>query len=137
VAPETRVVERGSAPVPRADLLRIPGLGGLLKRRWIRPALQLPLFLLAAVLVLHGFFGPQLAPKNLATVLTWVHFRGLLVFVLLAAGNLFCLGCPLLLPRELARKQRAPPRAFPPALWASCSPTSCSTCGPRRPGRLR
>ena len=23
-------------------------------------------------LVLHGLFGPQLAPKNLATVLTWV-----------------------------------------------------------------
>jgi polyferredoxin len=85
------------------DLLRVPFLGRLLRWRGVRVLLQVPLFLLSAVLVLHGLYGPDLAPKNLATVVTWVHYRGLLVLVLLAAGNLFCLACPFLLPREIAR----------------------------------
>jgi hypothetical protein len=89
---------------PGFDLLRVPLVGALLRRRHARLLSQLPLFALAAVLVLHGLFGPDLAPKNLATLLTWVHYRGLLVLVLLAAGNLFCLACPLLLARDLSRR---------------------------------
>ena len=86
------------------DLLRLPLLGRALRWRGARLVFQIPLFFLAAVLVWHGFYGPDLAPKNLATVVTWVHYRGLLVLVLLVVGNLFCLGCPFLLPRELARR---------------------------------
>src|SRR4051812_11785235 len=88
----------------RLDLLRVPLLGRFLRWRHVRLGMQLPLFALALVLVLHGLYGPDLAPKNLATVLTWVHYRGALVLVLLIAGNFFCLGCPFLLPRELARR---------------------------------
>jgi polyferredoxin len=96
---------RGSGgAVPAVDLLRLPVLGRFLRWRWSRTILQVPLFLLAAVLVWHGLFGPELAPKNLATLLTWVHFRGLLVLVLLVAGNFFCMGCPLLLSRDFARR---------------------------------
>jgi hypothetical protein len=65
------------------------------------------------VLVLHGLYGPDLAPKNLATLVTWVHYRGLLVLILLAAGNFFCLACPLLLPRELARRWFRPVLNWP------------------------
>ena len=54
--------------------------------------------------IVDGFFGPTLAPKNLATVLTWVHFRGALVLVLLCAGNFFCLACPFMLVRTAARR---------------------------------
>jgi hypothetical protein len=79
-------------------------------------ALQVPLGLLALVLVLHGLFGPQLAPKNLATLLVWVHWRGALVIGLLLVGNVFCMGCPLLLPRELARRFFAPVRRLPRSL---------------------
>ena len=43
-------------------------------------------------MILHGLLGPTLAPKNLSTVLTWVHFRGALVLVLLCAGNFFLSG---------------------------------------------
>jgi hypothetical protein len=89
---------------PAMDLLRLPLLGPLLRWRRVRLALQVPLFLLAGVLVLHGLYGPDLAPKNLATLVTWVHYRGLLVLVLLVAGNFFCFACPFLLPRELARR---------------------------------
>lgn len=33
----------------------------------------------AGVLVFQGLFGPDFAPRNLATVGVWVHWRGLLI----------------------------------------------------------
>jgi hypothetical protein len=107
---------------PPFDLLRVPLLGSLLRRRHARTALQIPLFVLAALMILHGLWGPQLAPKNLATTLTWVHFRGALVLVLLLAGNFFCLACPFMLPRNLARRFVRPRRNWPRLLrnkWLS------------------
>ncbi|HET6979871.1 MAG TPA: hypothetical protein VFI24_26300 [Pyrinomonadaceae bacterium] len=95
------------------DLLRVPIVGALLTYRHARTLLQIPLFLIAIAMVLHGLFGPQLAPKNLATTYTWVHFRGALVFVLLLAGNFFCLACPFMLVRNLARKFFRPVRNWP------------------------
>ncbi|MFN2186247.1 MAG: FesM, partial [Anaerolineae bacterium] len=76
------------------DLVELPGLGRFLRWRHARAALAFPLLFLAALMVFDGLLGPQLAPKNLATVLTWVHYRGLVVLALLLAGNLFCLACP-------------------------------------------
>ena len=73
-------------------------------------------------MILHGLFGPQLAPKNLATTLTWVHVRGALVLVLLLAGNFFCMACPFMLPRNLARRIVRPRRNWPRPLrnkWLS------------------
>ena len=67
-------------------------------------------------MILHGLFGPSLAPKNLATALTWLHFRGVLVLVLLAAGNFFCLACPFMLVRNAARKLFRPRLNWPRAL---------------------
>lgn len=75
--------------------------------------MQLPLFVLAIVMIVQGLAGPQLAPRNLSTLLTWVHYRGALVLVLLAAGNLFCMACPLMLPRELARRFFKPVLRWP------------------------
>jgi len=100
-------VETVSAPrLPRSgfDALRLPGIGRFLRWRHSRTAMQVPLFVLALAMIVHGLFGPRLAPKNLATVLTWVHYRGVLVAMLLLAGNLLCMGCPLMLPRNLARR---------------------------------
>lgn len=95
------------------DLLRVPLIGGLLKHKHARTLLQIPLFLISIAMILHGLFGPQLAPKNLATTFTWVHFRGALVFVLLLAGNFFCLACPFMLVRNFARKFFRPVRNWP------------------------
>jgi polyferredoxin len=58
----------------------------------------------AIAMIVHGLFGPTLAPKNLATTMSWVHFRGVLVLVLLCAGNLFCMACPFMLVRQWARR---------------------------------
>lgn len=98
------------------DVLRLPGLGRLLKWRWGRLVLQMPFLLAAALLIYDGFTGPRLAAQNLATVAPWVHYRGLLVVVLLLAGNLFCMACPFTLPRTLAKRLSLRPRRFPRAL---------------------
>jgi ferredoxin len=82
----------------------MPILGKLLGWRYVRPVLQLPLLIVSALMILHGLFGPSLAPKNLATTLSWLHFRGVLVLILLCAGNFFCLACPFMLVRQFARK---------------------------------
>jgi hypothetical protein len=84
--------------------------------------MQIPLLLVSIAMILHGLLGPSLAPKNLATTLTWVHFRGVLVLVLLCAGNFFCLACPFMLVRELARRFFKPQLNLPRRLrnkWLS------------------
>lgn len=84
--------------------------------------MQVPAFLVAVAMIVHGFVGPQLAPRNLATLLTWVHYRGALVLALLAGGNLFCMACPFMLPRELARRFFKPVLRWPRRLrnkWLS------------------
>jgi cytochrome c oxidase assembly factor CtaG len=92
-----------SAVPPPADVLRVPVLGRFLRWRHARLALQLPLAVLAGLLILDGLRGPQIGPMNLAGVLPWIHWRGLVILTLLAAGNLFCMACPFLLPRTIAR----------------------------------
>lgn len=106
----------GAEPPPRTDLLRFPFLGRFLRWRHARLMLQLPLLLLAGLLVVDGIVGPDVAPLNLAGVLPWIHWRGLLVLALLAIGNLFCLACPFLLPRMLARKLYLPSHTWPRSL---------------------
>jgi hypothetical protein len=69
--------------------LRVPVIGSLLKQRHARTLFQIPVFIISAAMIVHGLFGPQLAPKNLATTFTWVHFRGALVLVLLLRGTSF------------------------------------------------
>ena len=98
------------------DVLQWPLVGRLLRWRHARTSLQLVLLAAAAVVVLHGLFGPDIAPGNLATVLTWVHYRGLLVIALLAAGNFFCAGCPFVLVRDWGRRLHAPARLWPKRL---------------------
>jgi cytochrome c oxidase assembly factor CtaG/polyferredoxin len=116
-------------PVPRAlmarnaaekawDLLRVPLIGPILRYRYFRRSIQILMLLLAVAVVVDGFFGPQVAPMNLAGVLPWTYWRGLAVIALLAAGNLFCMACPFTLPRDLARKFVTPLFRWPGRLRA-------------------
>lgn len=100
-------------PGSRFDLLKTPVIGRFLRWRPGRMVLQALTLLLSLVMIAHAFFGPDLAPKNLAALLTWVHFRGLVVLVLLFAGNFFCMACPFTLPRELARRWMPPRWKWP------------------------
>jgi polyferredoxin len=91
-------------------------IGAVLRWRHARTSLQLVSLLVAALLVVHGLSGSQIAPDNLATVVTWVHYRGLLVVALLAAGNFFCTGCPFVLVRDAGRRLRRPALRWPARL---------------------
>jgi ferredoxin len=85
-------------------------LGRYFKWRYARVALQIPLLLLALIVIYDGLRGPQVGAMNLAGVLPWIHWRGIIILGLLVAGNVFCMGCPFMLPRTLARR-------FLPANW--------------------
>jgi len=109
-------VRRTLGRIPRLvgrDLLRAPLLGAFLRWRHARSAMQTLTLLLAALILYDGFFGPQLAPQNLAGVLPWVHCRGFVVLALLLAGNIFCMACPFMLPRRLAKRLFPASRPWP------------------------
>jgi len=95
------------------DLLHVPLLGRFLKWRHARLALQMPVMALAGVVILDGLHGPQVGPMNLAGVVPWIHWRGLLILGLLALGNVFCMACPFTLPRTLARRWLPQGRHWP------------------------
>ncbi len=98
------------------DLLRAPGIGPVLRWRHTRTVLQALCLAVAALLILDGLFGPQVAPRNLAGVLPWVHWRGFVVLALLVAGNLFCMACPFMLPRRIAKRFGPANRPWPAPL---------------------
>lgn len=110
----------GFVDQPRGfDLLSLPGVRRFVRWRYARFALQLPLLLLVLFVLVDGFTGRQVAPRNVATTAVWLHYRGLLVFGLALVGNLFCAACPLMLTRGPARfLERLLPRklAWPRAL---------------------
>ena len=93
-----------AAEPPAFDLMRLPLLRHLFHWRHLRTVLQIPLLIVSIAMILEGLLGPSVAPTNLATTLSWVHFRGALVLVLLCAGNFFCLACPFMLVRNIARR---------------------------------
>ena len=95
------------------DLLRVPLLGRFLRWRHARLSLQVPLLLLAGLIVYDGFRGPPVGAMNLAGVLPWIHWRGLVILGLLAAGNVFCMACPFMVPRTLARRWLPQGRSWP------------------------
>ncbi len=94
----------GSAPAQRLDLLRLPLLGALLRARYGRMALQSISFVLAALVIADGFRGPRMSAMNLAGILPWTYVRAFGVVGLLVLGNVFCMACPFMLPRELGHR---------------------------------
>lgn len=100
-----------SAPAAKLDLLSLAFLGRILSWTKFRYAAQLVMLLLALVVVVDGLFGPQMTAMNLAGVLPWTHWRGLMVLALLALGNVFCFACPFNFARQLGRRML-------PARWS-------------------
>jgi cytochrome c oxidase assembly factor CtaG/polyferredoxin len=99
-----KIHSRKQSKPTKPDLLFLPLVGRLLRWPHFRRCAQLLMFLLAVITVTDGLFGPQTAPMNLAGVLPWTHWRGLMVLALLAAGNIFCFACPFNFARELGRR---------------------------------
>jgi polyferredoxin len=97
----------------RIDVLQWPVIGAYLRWRHARTAFQLVLLVIALLVVADGLFAARIDPTDFATTITWVHYRGLLVVALLAAGNLFCSGCPFVLVRDAGRRFAPPRFTFP------------------------
>ena len=98
------------------DLLVVPILGRFLRASISRRFLQAVLLVIAIVVMADGFFGPQISSSNLAGVLPWNYWRALTVVALLAAGNIFCMACPFMLPREVGRRLGVRQRDWPRVL---------------------
>jgi len=91
-------------PAQRFDLLRLPLIGRLLRARYGRMALQSAAFVTAVLVIADGFTGHPMGAMNLAGVLPWTYVRAFGVIALLVLGNIFCMSCPFMLPRELGHR---------------------------------
>lgn len=77
---------------------------------------QFLLLVATVLLIAEGLWGNPFAPKNLATQFVWVHYRGILVFILLLLGNYFCMSCPFIFVRNALRVFHSPKRLWPKKL---------------------
>lgn len=107
---------RANSARQRLDLLRLPLVGRFLRWRRARLVMQLSALALAVVIAVDGICGPQASPMNLAGVLPWIHWRAIVVFGLVAIGNVSCMACPFTLPRSLARRWLPSGRSWPARL---------------------
>jgi cytochrome c oxidase assembly factor CtaG len=104
--------KRDAAKPASLDLFSLPIVGPILGWPHFRRVAQGLMFLLALIIIIDGFFGPQIGPMNLAGVMPWTHWRGLSVIALLAVGNILCMACPFTFVRNVGR-------CLLPAGWAS------------------
>ncbi len=114
---------------PRVVLRRVPRREprfsmASVKLPIVRRVAQVAMLLLAVAVMADGFFGPQVAPLNLAGVLPWIHWRALSIVALLAVGNLFCMACPFMFVRDLARRVLPAGRRWPRWLRTKWLPTT-------------
>ncbi|HTA31061.1 MAG TPA: cytochrome c oxidase assembly protein [Candidatus Cybelea sp.] len=107
---QSAVTERGF------DLLSVPVVGGFLRAQSSRRAVQATLLVIAIAVIADGLFGPQVSSMNLAGVLPWTYWRALVVVILLAAGNFFCMACPFMLVRDGGRRLGLRQHTWPQAL---------------------
>ncbi|HET6218109.1 MAG TPA: cytochrome c oxidase assembly protein, partial [Acidobacteriaceae bacterium] len=105
--PATSEISRGNIVIPpprRFDLLQLPLIGALLRARYGRMVLQSVAFVAAVLVIADGFLGRPMGAMNLAGILPWTYVRAFGVIALLVLGNIFCLSCPFMLPRELGHR---------------------------------
>ena len=113
--PALHVLQPLPAARKRFDLLRVPWIGGLLRSRYGRMSLQAVTLLISAMVIAHGFLGHPMGSMNLAGVVPWNYARVFGVAALILFGNLFCMACPFMLPRELGHRLGLATHAWP--LW--------------------
>ena len=98
--------QRFHITVPERQMVRVasnkPALLSKLPR--LRRPMQIGMLLLAILLMVDGWFGPQVTALNLAGILPWIHWRALSLMALLLVGNFFCMTCPFTLVRDIGRK---------------------------------
>ena len=111
--PAFRILQPVSLKKPRWDLLRVPVVGAWLRSRYGRMAMQSVSLAVAAIVITHGLTGHQMGSMNLAGVVPWNYVRAGGVVALILFGNLFCMACPFMLPRELGHRLGLATHAWP------------------------
>ncbi len=92
-----RVGERAarSADRPdRFDLLSIPLIGAAFRSRVFRFVLQAVVVALFLLIIAAGLWGHQNPALNIAPILTWTIWWGMLIILILFAGKAWCYVCP-------------------------------------------
>lgn len=79
----------------RMDILRLPGIGRLLRWRWLQPIIEVPMLLIFVLVIIVGIWGTQEPSQNLATMLIWVYWWSLVIFSFIFVGRIWCMVCPL------------------------------------------
>jgi polyferredoxin len=108
--------------IGEVDTLATLRIGGIFRSKFGRFIPQLSIAMVAFLIIYDGLTGPQLAPRNSATIISWVIFRGLIILTLIFAGNFFCMACPFALTRTIARKLSIAGNRWPQVLrnkWIS------------------
>ncbi|MBI3030321.1 MAG: 4Fe-4S binding protein [Candidatus Rokubacteria bacterium] len=95
------------------NLLDVGWLRRLLTSPAFQPALQIPLLLLMAIVVLVGFADVQDGGVNLATKLTWTIWWAGIIFTFFLVGRVWCLACPFGALNEWTSRLAAPLRRLP------------------------
>ena len=90
----------------RYDLLRVPFINRLLKRRGFQFALQLPNVIIFALILVTGIWGTTLGDKNFATVITWLVWWAVIIFTFLFLSRTWCMMCPLVSVAEWIQRGR-------------------------------
>jgi polyferredoxin len=106
----------GVADGARLNLLQVPWVRRALAGPWLQPALQVPLLLLTALLVLVGFGDTQEPARNLTTKLTWTIWWAGIIFTFVFAGRAWCYVCPYGGLNDWAERLARPARLFPKRL---------------------
>src|ERR1043165_6858631 len=110
------LLKHGVNQTRRLDLLSVPLLGPFLRAQSGRRLLQAMLLIIAIAVIADGIFGPQVSSANLAGVLPWTYWRVFVIIALLADGNFFCMACPFMFFRDLARRLGLRQHSWPRAL---------------------
>ncbi len=110
-------------PDDRLDLLALPWLRRALTSPLFQPALQVPLLLVAVLVVYLGLADVQDGRLNVATTLTWTIWWAGIIFTFILAGRVWCLACPFGALNEwtsrLSGAWRRLPRVFRNIWWAT------------------
>lgn len=118
-APLRTSSSRPRSRVPGAagfDVLRLRRVGRWLRSLTLRRGVQIAALALAGAVLADGLLGPSMSPMNLAGVVPWIWWRGLLVAGLLGAGSVLCFSCPFMLVRDVVRRWLPARRRWPASL---------------------
>lgn len=78
----------------RFDLLRIRWINACFRSRFFRFLLQSVVVALFVLIIVAGIFGNQNPALNIAPILTWTVWWGLLIVLIMFAGKAWCYVCP-------------------------------------------